>query len=624
MEQADDHCLSKLQLTQPSNARPSVLRLREILAACSKSIENGDTHQSEALESELVNCLDSISEAAETELDNGDIESEAVEVLNEIYQFISSPSLDQGTLDTLSFDLPKAVSKFVRVGRCLDIVDNIIDRFVTTCSPRDMLSILCEALDFQMTKATNYIAPFLSGLSRVIRSIQKRHFEQIKVVVPVVLNALKAVDFETNDGDVKCDTLHGQAMDIASSIQSVCAKLDGKVNEKLRSLLGLYVLQIMALFSVSMSYKVSSCIPFVSKLSRFLPFCGLSYAGLITGSDIDAISDNIIREDEDDYIACFSYIKPGACLSVIWGDISEEVAQAAEEKMSVLKDELATKQTERWQAIGMFRHILSFAGLSWKLKKHAIDFLLCINGSESLDGEQSDYISYMPSLFAALQAVQMIIIYAQDTTPRKNAFSLLKKLLADIPYSERFDMLRALIVNSDSPSMIALLLDLVKGEMYAEICRKKVGTDVQQIDAEAHPKPSFWTASILELVELVLRPPKGGPPVLPEQSDAVLSALNLYRYVLITEATGNTNYTGVLSKSNLQKSYNEWLLPLRTLVTGIVSENKTDYDQLAVDMECALNPVELVLYRCIELVEEKMRGIFTTARDMVGKSLNST
>ncbi|XP_022131893.1 aberrant root formation protein 4 isoform X2 [Momordica charantia] len=591
MEQADDHCLSKLQLTQPSNARPSVLRLREILAACSKSIENGDTHQSEALESELVNCLDSISEAAETELDNGDIESEAVEVLNEIYQFISSPSLDQGTLDTLSFDLPKAVSKFVRVGRCLDIVDNIIDRFVTTCSPRDMLSILCEALDFQMTKATNYIAPFLSGLSRVIRSIQKRHFEQIKVVVPVVLNALKAVDFETNDGDVKCDTLHGQAMDIASSIQSVCAKLDGKVNEKLRSLLGLYVLQIMALFSVSMSYKVSSCIPFVSKLSRFLPFCGLSYAGLITGSDIDAISDNIIREDEDDYIACFSYIKPGACLSVIWGDISEEVAQAAEEKMSVLKDELATKQTERWQAI---------------------------------DGEQSDYISYMPSLFAALQAVQMIIIYAQDTTPRKNAFSLLKKLLADIPYSERFDMLRALIVNSDSPSMIALLLDLVKGEMYAEICRKKVGTDVQQIDAEAHPKPSFWTASILELVELVLRPPKGGPPVLPEQSDAVLSALNLYRYVLITEATGNTNYTGVLSKSNLQKSYNEWLLPLRTLVTGIVSENKTDYDQLAVDMECALNPVELVLYRCIELVEEKMRGIFTTARDMVGKSLNST
>lgn len=51
-----------------------------------------------------------------------------------------------------------------------------------------------------------------------------------------------------------------------------------------------------------------------------------------------------------------------------------------------------------------------------------------------------------------------------------------------------------------------------------ELCRKKVATD---IDTESHPKPSFWTAGILELVEEVLRPRKGGPPVLPEQSDAV-------------------------------------------------------------------------------------------------------
>ncbi|KAA0064607.1 aberrant root formation protein 4 isoform X1 [Cucumis melo var. makuwa] len=607
MEKADDHCLSKLQLTVPSDDRPSVLRLRELLAACSKSIENGDTHQSEALISELVNYLDCISEAAETELDNGDTESDAFEVLNEIYRFISSPSLDQGTIDTLSFDLPKAVSKFIRVGGCLEIVDSIIDRFVTLCSPRDMLSVLCEALDLQTTKAATCAAPFLSGLSKVIRSIQRRHFEQIKVAVPVVLNALKAVDFETSEGDVNCDTLYARAMDIASSIQSVCVKLvDGKVQEKLHSLLGLYVLQIMALFSVSMSHEVSSCLPFVSKLSSFLPFCGLSYAGLITGFDIDKISNNIIGEDEDDYTACFSYIKHGACLSVLWGFISEEVAQAADEKVNVLKDELTSKQTERWKAIGMFRHILSFAALSWKLKKHAIDFLLCIHGSESFDDKQSDYISYMPSLFAALQAVQIIIMYAPDATLRRNGFDLFKKLLADIPYSQRFDMFRALIMNSDSPSMVGLLLDLVKGEMHAELCQKRAAGSLQ-VDTKARSEPSFCTPSILELVELVLRPPKGGPPVLPEQSDAVLSALNLYRYVLITEATGNTNYTGVLLKSNLQKSYNEWLLPLRTLVTGIMSENKTDYDEITVDIECALNPVELVLYRCIDLVEEKLR-----------------
>ena len=71
--------------------------------------------------------------------------------------------------------------------------------------------------------------------------------------------------------------------------------------------------------------------------------------------------------------------------------------------------------------------------------------------------------------------------------------------------------------------------------------------------------------------------------------------------------TGKTNHTEVLSKSNLQKALNEWLLPLRTLVTGIMAENKGDCDQFAVDSVCAINPIELVLYRCIELVEEKLK-----------------
>ncbi|XLT08587.1 hypothetical protein HN51_054380 [Arachis hypogaea] len=69
---------------------------------------------------------------------------------------------------------------------------------------------------------------------------------------------------------------------------------------------------------------------------------------------------------------------------------------------------------------------------------------------------------------------------------------------------------------------------------------------------------------------------------------------------------GKANRTGVLSRSNLVKAYNEWLLPFRTLVSGIMTENKNDYDQLAVDTLCTLNPLELVLYRCIELVEEKL------------------
>jgi len=63
----------------------------------------------------------------------------------------------------------------------------------------------------------------------------------------------------------------------------------------------------------------------------------------------------------------------------------------------------------------------------------------------------------------------------------------------------------------------------------------------------------------------------------------------------------------VLSRNSLLKVYNEWLLPLRTLVTGIIVENKSDYDEFAVETVCTLNPLELVLYRCIELVEEKLK-----------------
>lgn len=66
---------------------------------------------------------------------------------------------------------------------------------------------------------------------------------------------------------------------------------------------------------------------------------------------------------------------------------------------------------------------------------------------------------------------------------------------------------------------------------------------------------------------------------------------------MLQNGTGKTNYTGVLSKDHLRKAYNEWLLPLRTLVSGIVAETAT----------YSFNPIELVLYRCIELVEENLK-----------------
>lgn len=93
---------------------------------------------------------------------------------------------------------------------------------------------------------------------------------------------------------------------------------------------------------------------------------------------------------------------------MIWGHILDGVAQAAKEDLTAVKDELRSDQTKRWQAVGMLKHIYSFVNLPWDLKKQAIDFLLCItdrNIAQNSDDEHTDFSSYIPSLFAALQVV---------------------------------------------------------------------------------------------------------------------------------------------------------------------------------------------------------------------------
>jgi hypothetical protein len=151
--------------------------------------------------------------------------------------------------------------------------------------------------------------------------------------------------------------------------------------------------------------------------------------------------------------------------------------------------------------------------------------------------------------------------------------------------------------------MTAILLGLVKDSMSKSSLQD---TDCAAVDTH-----------VIELVELVLRPPQGGPPLLPDQSDAILAALNLYRFALLfesreCEAGKERSKVGsdILSKKNLEKAYKEWLLPLRTLVSCSIAENlKEDHGQeSSLDDVGLLNPIELVLYRCIELVEEKLKS----------------
>lgn len=56
-------------------------------------------------------------------------------------------------------------------------------------------------------------------------SLQRRHFEQVKVAVPIIVKVLKARSLELEDEDPEFKNLFDRAMSIANSIRAVCVKL---------------------------------------------------------------------------------------------------------------------------------------------------------------------------------------------------------------------------------------------------------------------------------------------------------------------------------------------------------------------------------------------------------------
>ncbi|KAH1094091.1 hypothetical protein GYH30_039699 [Glycine max] len=224
--------------------------------------------------------------------------------------------------------------------------------------------------------------------------------------------------------------------------------------------------------------------------------------------------------------------------AVFGGHDLEEVAQTAKENLIAIKDELRNNQTKRWQAIGTLKHVLSLVKLPWELKKHAIKLyslqfvssvcLSSLNLSFSTKKENVDiyiYIYFSCGYSLTFQVVKMVIVYAPEPEHRKKILCCAKRsgfrVLADIPNSQRFDILKALITNTDSSSMIAIFIDLARKEMHTAICSSRsIVKDAPPIDNKSFLDTSFWNTGILELVELVQRPPQGGPPSLPEQSDA--------------------------------------------------------------------------------------------------------
>ncbi|XBI35970.1 hypothetical protein VPH35_121565 [Triticum aestivum] len=564
----------------PSSS-PTLTRLREALAALSEAFESGDTASSDAAAAAVAEILSPSDADASAALSE--------QMLREVHAFLSRPSSNQMAIDALSLELPKPVAKLgARMGNCRDIARAIIEFFASNCSPRDMLCILCEALDTPVAfNGSAYLVILLDGLASTLR--------------------------------------------IGNAIQEMCKTMVNHRKEELCSILGLYALQNIALVSSESKHQniLSTCGSVVLQYSKFLMFCGFTYLGLLTGNDVTSTTTKLSKEEDDNFLDCFSSAMDGASLvgliifpitslpllfrsclvtflsslTVVWTSMHDDMSKYAGAEFESALKEVQDNCIRKWEAINMFRYVLSSVNYSWAIKSHSLDLLLTLVDDKCSE-ETNDHVDfpYSTQIFATLKAIERVMIAAPDTLMRKKAFSALKRVISAVPSTQRFDILQALIENSMFPSLTAILLDLVKNEVSRESRRADQvnGSDRSQDAGESPP----WASQVLELVELILRPPEGGPPCLRDHSEEVLSALNLLRLILIIDSRGSRS-AKMLRDEKIRAVYSEWLIPLRLIITGIQSELEKGGGEDENQMLCLLNPVQFVLHRCIELVEEK-------------------
>lgn len=67
--------------------------------------------------------------------------------------------------------------------------------------------------------------------------------------------------------------------------------------------------------------------------------------------------------------------------------------------------------------------------------------------------------------------------------------------------------------------------------------------------------------------------------------------------------SGNTNYTGIISKRTLTRALTQWLLPLSQLVGDVSLGSIVKDDALSSDIYLAMDRLGSVLQRCVELTQ---------------------
>ncbi|KAL0402763.1 UNVERIFIED_CONTAM: Aberrant root formation protein 4 [Sesamum radiatum] len=254
----------------------------------------------------------------------------------------------------------------------------------------------------------------------------------------------------------------------------------------------------LVLASFGITSDLLKCLSVVVELSDFLQHCELSYVGLITGCEVDTFYKLVVEDDDKDGMDCFSQAKLGAALAVIWRYKASEVATAVKADLPVVIMELQDSALRK-DAFSAF-------------KKHGMRFLTQGSRYVKIGMEVGTWKRDWKSENATMKNVWDRIVLI---------FTMKPMVLAEVPTSVRFDILGVLIKNSDSSSMIGILRDCVKEEMRMGKIERNSSADAV-LNSKVSQSTDFWNPSVLELVEVALRPPKGGPPSIPQSSDAEL------------------------------------------------------------------------------------------------------
>ncbi|KAH9554288.1 hypothetical protein CY35_08G057000 [Sphagnum magellanicum] len=538
----------------------------------------------------------------------------------------SSPS-GQVLLDHVGWELPLVVVKYVNLSQpCLNFCYSIIEALAQSCNPRELFAGFMEALNILTSFQTlAFCVPLARGLSLVFPRLKRRQADFFKSGNPGLLAVARLTMREEEDGvengngdsslsdsiltnkimpieDLRTEIIHELIL-VANAVRYTCDLVEEEQQrESLQRSLGVFTLQLLAIIGGGLQSSPPGAPDMVLQLVELLPLCGISFFELLTSNQIEKFVDSTTDDDDAEKALVKSEARRGGALAVYWGMSDSKVDSTARESLHSLKEKFLLSGIKGViAALSLVTSLLSvpLSRPSWLLPEKGVTLLfsiLDISGpyeTTTHDNTEDDWPTLTLQIVPILQVIKDVL-----------------------PVSTRFHSLQALISSCPYPSLVSLLLTCLKDEVarawpvFKQGCGAECNVEVTAVGDSFKSCPivaPFVSSEVLQVIESVLHPLGGNPPDLPAQIDSVQGALNLYRFIIIRETSGKTNLTGILSKASLMKAQTQWLLPLRELLGGIQSNLVVEGDEYAAGVGLAIDNLQSVLIRCLELTEDALK-----------------